>query len=183
MNSMLRVILLALLWAGLFLALAVHAGWAAFTIQAEWLANPAELAFRHLRWSLVPFGLLFLLYLGLMARMQHLVHADQPVLHKLTFTDRMLNAVISAFFGVGVIWTAIGMETALLHALRGVSANGAESLTAWDLLDGLVNGGLLLALSTTVFGGVCGYGLRLLKIMLLGSAWDKAVLAAEGARP
>lgn len=182
MNSLLRILILALLWSGLILAVGVHAGWATFTIQAEWLANPAGLAFRHLRWSLIPFSLLFLLYLGLMARMQHLVHADPPILHKLTFTDRMLNAVISAFFGVGVIWTAIGMETALLHALRGVSANGAESLTAWDLLDGLVNGGLLLALSTTVFGGICGYGLRLLKIILLGSAWDRAVLAAEGAR-
>ncbi len=52
----------------------------------------------------------------------------------------------------------------------------AAALSAWALLERLVNGGLLHALSTTVFGGVCGYVLRLLKIVLLGKRWDCFVL-------
>ena len=65
-----------------------------------------------------------------------------------------------------------------MQALDGVG-QGQETiadLSAWSLLERLVNGGLLLALSTTVFGGVCGYLLRMLKIVLIGKEWDRFVL-------
>jgi hypothetical protein len=65
----------------------------------------------------------------------------------------------------------------LLHALDGIEdGRNSVSLSAWGILDRLVNGGLLLALSTTVFGGACGYLLRLLKIILLGKNWDRTIL-------
>ncbi len=84
------------------------------------------------------------------------------------------------FFGVGVIWTAVGMESALVQALDGVG-HGPEAagLSASGLLERLVNGGLLLALSTTIFGGVFGYLFRLLKVVLLGRAWDKFILQED----
>lgn len=177
MKSALGVLLLSLCWSFLFLCLGVFSGWVQISATAGWLLHPAAAAYRHLRLSLVPFGALFLLYCWLIVRMRGKLEQEGTPLSELTYTDRLLNAVISAFFGVGVIWTAIGMETALMQALDGVQGDGAAAgVTAWGILGRLVNGGLLMALSTTVFGGICGYLLRMLKIVLLGRRWDRFVL-------
>jgi len=128
--------------------------------------------------SVVPFGCLFLLYAYLIVKMRRCLWQGETELSRLTYYDRLLNATISTFFGVGVIWTAVGMETALMRTL-GVVNQGQEaiaSLSAWRLLENLANGGLLLALSTTIFGGVCGYILRLLKIYLIGEEWDNFII-------
>jgi hypothetical protein len=178
MSIFLRIIVPALFLACLILTVAVYCGWAVVTFQAKWIVDPAALAYRHLRLSIIPFGILFVAYICLMARMRRLLTMEKPSLSSLAFTDRLLGAVIGTFFGVGVIWTAVGMETALLQALQGITDENSHSLTALDLLDRLVNGGLLLALSTTIFGGICGYGLRMIKIVVLGSSWDRAVLQA-----
>lgn len=73
------------------------------------------------------------------------------------------------------------MESALLQALEGVKDNqtAAAGMDPGVLLASLVNGGLLIALSTTVFGGACGYLLRIVKISLLGAEWDRFVLGEE----
>jgi hypothetical protein len=140
--------------------------------------NPAAFLCRHLRLSLVPFGGLFLLYAYLVRRIRRDLRSEGTRLSEVSYYDRLLNTTISTFFGVGVIWTAVGMESALMQALDGVKQGqqAAAGLSAWGLLERLVNGGLLLALSTTVFGGVCGYFLRMLKIVLLGKDWDRFVL-------
>ncbi len=76
---------------------------------------------------------------------------------------------ITTFFGIGVIYTAIGMESALLTALGGISgAEDAARQGAWQILRKLVDGGLILALSTTICGGIGGYALRLLKHAVVG---------------
>lgn len=178
MSGIFRIVIPAVFLACLILTVAVYSGWATITFEPRWIIDPAALAYRHLRLSIIPFGLLFLAYICLLARMRRLLNMEEPSLSSLAFTDRLLSAVIGTFFGVGVIWTAVGMETALLQALQGIADENSHSLTALDLLDRLVNGGLLLALSTTIFGGICGYGLRLIKIVTLGSSWDRAVLQA-----
>jgi len=58
------------------------------------------------------------------------------------------------FFGVGVVWTAIGMRSALLSALGGLDQSAAAELGAFEILRRLVDGGILLALSTTIVGVV-----------------------------
>ena len=65
-----------------------------------------------------------------------------------------------------------------MHALDGMTnPEGLNSnVSALGLLDKLVNGGLLLALSTTVFGGACGYLLRIFKIIYIGRKWDQMLL-------
>jgi hypothetical protein len=160
------------------LSLGVFAGWLTISASAPWLINPVVFLYRHLRLSIVPFGCLFLLYTYLISRLRRYLRRDGIKLSGLTYYDRLLNTTISSFFGVGVIWTAVGMESALMQALNCVNQGQetAAALSAWALLERLVNGGLLLALSTTVFGGVCGYVLRLLKIVLLGKRWDCFVL-------
>jgi hypothetical protein len=183
MKSLPPILLLSLFWAALLLALGVFSGWITITASAPWLVNPAAFTYRHLRLSIVAFGALFVLYAWLIMRMRHLLKQTDTELPQLSFYNRLLNTTISTFFGVGVIWTAIGMETALMQALEGVDAAGGSMVQAgaYGLLERLVNGGLLLALSTTVFGGFCGYGLRLLKILLLGAQWDRFVLKESNA--
>lgn len=182
MKSAVGVFFLSLCWCALFLLAGVFGGWITLSASPSWLMNPAAFAFRHLRMSIVPFGLLFLLYAYLIQKLRSYLRREDVRLSDITYYDRLLNTTISTFFGVGVIWTAVGMETALMQALDGVKEgqDSVVSLTAWGLLDRLVNGGLLLALSTTVFGGVCGYFLRLLKIVLLGKGWDRQVLNEVG---
>lgn len=182
MRSVLGIFFLSLCWCALFLSLGVFAGWLTISASAPWLINPAAFLYRHLRLSIVPFGCLFLLYVYLVSRIRRYLRRDETKLSELTYYDRLLNTTISTFFGVGVIWTAVGMESVLMQALNGVNQGQetAVALSAWALLERLVNGGLLLALSTTVFGGVCGYVLRLLKIVLLGKGWDRFVLQESG---
>jgi len=178
MKTMALILFLSLCWSTIFLSLGVFSGWVTITAHSPWLINPAAFLYRHLRLSIVPFGLLLLLYVWLIGKIRMYLRGEQTKLSQLTYYDRLLNTTIATFFGVGVIWTAVGMETALMQALDGVG-QGQETiadLSAWSLLERLVNGGLLLALSTTVFGGVCGYLLRMLKIVLIGKEWDRFVL-------
>lgn len=184
MKSIFIAVLLSFFWTGLFLVAGIFNGWITITVSDSWLMNPFAFMYRHLRMSVVPFGLLLLLYAYLVMQIRQGLASGKTDLSRLCYLDRLLNCTIAAFFGVGVIWTAIGMETALVQALDGVRDHGgsaaAAGISAWTMLERLVNGGLLLALSTTVFGGVCGYVLRLLKIMLIGSAWDRYILREEG---
>jgi len=182
MRAAFGIFILSLCWCALFLSLGVFAGWITISASAPWLINPAAFLYRHLRLSIVPFGCLFLLYAYLIAKIRRSLRGEGTKLSEITYYDRMLNTTISTFFGVGVIWTAVGMETALMQALNVVKQGKelAGALSAWGILENLVNGGLLLALSTTVFGGVCGYLLRLLKIVFLGNKLDHFVLQEAG---
>lgn len=178
MKTMALVLFLSLCWSAIFLFFGVFSGWVTVTAPSPWMINPVAFLYRHLRLSIVPFGLLLLLYVWLIGKIRAYLRLEQTKLSQLTYYDRLLNTTIATFFGVGVIWTAVGMETALMQALDGVR-QGQETiadLSAWSLLERLVNGGLLLALSTTVFGGVCGYLLRMLKIVLIGQEWDRFIL-------
>ena len=178
MKSVFTVLILSLFWSFLFVCAGVFGGMITITASPDWLLHPLTTLYRHLRLSIVPFGALFILYFYLIGKMRRELDKENPVLSRLTFYDRLLNTTISMFFGVGVIWTAIGMETALMSALDGTGAS--TGMTAQGVLENLVNGGLLLALSTTVFGGACGYMLRLLKIVFIGRDWDKVILKVEG---
>lgn len=104
---------------------------------------------------------------------QRLLHArkllDQfphslPQLQKL---ESQLDIFTGLFFGIGVIWTAIGMRSALIYALGDLDGASAASLGAFEILRRLIDGGILLALSTTIVGGIGGYFMRLLKALLL----------------
>jgi hypothetical protein len=176
-KSSVIILTLSVCWSIVLIILGIVSGWVTLSIPAEWVLTPFSFVYRHLRLSLIPFSVLLLAYVVLVRRICALLRNGSAEPQELLYYDRLLNATIATFFGVGVIWTAIGMETALVDALSAVDGSRqAASLTAWDLLDRLVNGGLLLALSTTVFGGFCGYLLRLGKIVLIGRDWDRIML-------
>lgn len=80
--------------------------------------------------------------------------------------EQRIDLNITLMFGVGVIFTALGMRSALVYTLGGdvdVIDQGAS-----DVLKRLVDGGILVALSTTIVGGVVGYLMRLTKLLVLG---------------
>lgn len=82
--------------------------------------------------------------------------------------EQMLDVWTQVFIGIGVIWTAVGMRSALQYALGEPGTMVTED--ASSVLRKLVDGGILLALSTTIVGAVGGYVMRLIKTMVLGAA-------------
>ena len=75
-----------------------------------------------------------------------------------------------------MIWTAIGMRSALIFALG--EPDSAVQDGAFAVLQRLVDGGILLALSTTIFGGIGGYLMRVYKSIALGARLQQRYDAA-----
>ena len=102
-------------------------------------------------------------------RLKQFLRQQQVSVEKIAQLDHLVDIWINLFFGIGVIWTAIGMRGALLEGLGDLNAQSAAKLGAFSILQRLVDGGILLALSTTIFGAVGGYFLRLVKSLTVGT--------------
>ena len=93
--------------------------------------------------------------------------------------DHLADTWTTLFFGTGVIWTAIGMRSALIFALG--DRDAAMSEGAFAMLERMIDGGILLALSTTIFGGIGGYLMRVYKTITVGvelqQCYDRAARA------
>lgn len=116
--------------------------------------------------SLPVFALLLLAFVVTLRRLRASLDDEAPI-ERIVQLDHLADIWTTLFFGVGVIWTAIGMRGALLHALGEPEATVQEG--AFAVLQRLVDGGILLALSTTIFGGVGGYLMRVWKSVTLGA--------------
>ena len=125
--------------------------------------------YENLRLSVIPFCLTFLLYTGSLLRLKRFLRDPSISVEKIAQIDHLVDIWINLFFGIGVIWTAIGMRGALLEGLGDLNAQSAAKLGAFSILQRLVDGGILLALSTTIFGAVGGYLLRLVKSLAVGT--------------
>jgi hypothetical protein len=123
----------------------------------------------NLRMSVIPFLLTFVCYLGSLLRLRRYLQNPDISADKVAQTEHLVDIWINLFFGIGVIWTAIGMRGALLEGLGDLNSQSAARLGAFSILQRLVDGGILLALSTTIFGAVGGYGLRLIKSLTVGT--------------
>ena len=123
--------------------------------------------YENLRLSVIPFCLTFLLYTGSLLRLKRFLRNPSILVEKIAQIDHLVDIWINLFFGIGVIWTAIGMRSALLYAL-GDPAVAAES-GAFTILTRLVDGGILTALTTTIVGGIGGYMMRVIKSSYLGT--------------
>ncbi len=125
--------------------------------------------YENLRLSVIPFGATFLLYILSLLRLKRFLRDPHSAVEKIAQMDHLVDIWINLFFGIGVIWTAIGMRGALLDGLGDLDAQSAAKLGAFSILQRLVDGGILLALSTTIFGAVGGYLLRLVKSLAVGA--------------
>jgi hypothetical protein len=113
------------------------------------------------------FGVVLTLYLMNLFRLRRILE-ETPSLNDVAELDQLLDVWINLFVGIGVIWTAVGMRSALQSAL----GDPGEALvdSAGSVLQKLVDGGILLALTTTIIGGMGGYLMRLGKTLLTGAS-------------
>ncbi|MEO1246366.1 MAG: hypothetical protein AAFX56_11850 [Pseudomonadota bacterium] len=148
--------------------------------------------FHNLGWSIPVFVLLLGAYFFTLERLrQHLDSAadgknpklDRPDVNGIVQLDQLVDTWTALFFGTGVIWTAIGMRSALIYALG--DRDLVLSAGAFSMLERMIDGGILLALSTTIVGGIGGYLMRVYKTMTVGAAltrrYDEAARADTSA--
>jgi hypothetical protein len=121
---------------------------------------------RNLGLSVLPFAITLGLYIHSLRALARRLDDRSPQ-NEIGQLEHLTDVWTSLFFGIGVIWTAIGMRSALLYAL-GDPAVAAES-GAFTILTRLVDGGILTALTTTIMGGIGGYMMRVIKSSYLGT--------------
>ncbi len=140
----------------------------------EWL----HWAYTNLGLSIPVFAGLLLAYFLTLGRLREALAKSKPI-NVVVQLDHLTDIWTTLFFGTGVIWTAIGMRSALIYALGDRDAALAQG--AFAMLERMIDGGILLALSTTIFGGIGGYLMRVYKTITLGAElqqqFDKAARA------
>ncbi len=137
-----------------------------FPDLGDWLAW----TYTNLGTSIPVFAILLLAFFFSLRRLRSYLENDRPI-NEVVQLDHLTDIWTTLFFGTGVIWTAIGMRSALLFALGDPDATIQQG--AFAVLERMVDGGILLALSTTIFGGVGGYLMRVFKSISLGAALQK----------
>ncbi len=138
--------------------------------QASWVRALGQWIYRNFGWSLLPFAITLALYLTSLRQLDRRLAQNRPP-DEIGQTEHLIDVWISLFFGIGVIWTAIGMRGALLHALG--EPDVAAQAGAFSVLQRLVDGGILTALSTTILGGIGGYLMRVTKGLYLGARLNR----------
>ena len=134
----------------------------AISRPGEWL----HWAYTNLGLSIPVFAGLLLAYFVTLGRLRKALAQPKPINH-IVQLDHLTDIWTTLFFGTGVIWTAIGMRSALIYALGDRDAAMAQG--AFAMLERMIDGGILLALSTTIFGGIGGYLMRVYKTITLGA--------------
>ena len=137
-----------------------------FPDLGEWLTW----TYTNLGTSIPVFAILLLAFSVSLRRLRSHLENDRPI-DEVVQLDHLTDIWTTLFFGTGVIWTAIGMRSALLFALGDPDTTIQQG--AFAVLERMVDGGILLALSTTIFGGVGGYMMRVFKSISLGAALQK----------
>ena len=140
----------------------IHFSDTAISSPGEWL----HWAYTNLGSSIPVFAVLLLAYFVTLGRLRHALEHARPI-NQIVQLDHLTDIWTTLFFGTGVIWTAIGMRSALIFALG--DRDAALQQGAFAMLERMIDGGILLALSTTIFGGVGGYVMCVYKTILLGT--------------
>ncbi len=123
-------------------------------------------AYTNLGSSIPVFALLLIAFFVTLGRLRRYLDENRAV-NQIVQLDHLTDTWTTLFMGTGVIWTAIGMRSALLFALG--DRESAISQGAFAMLERMIDGGILLALSTTIFGGIGGYLMRVYKTVSLGA--------------
>lgn len=138
-------------------------GWQLFTSsESAWIAAQTETAI-HFAWynlgsSLIFFCLNLLFYSRLYQRLNQQINNKETPSYQLMHSYTMLDYCCQASIIIGIIYTAIGMREALLYAL---GDSGTQQ--GADLLKRMVDGGILIALSSTIVGYICGQLMKIIK--------------------
>ena len=127
-------------------------------------------AYTNLGSSIPVFAILLLAFFFSLRRLRSHLENDRPI-NEVVQLDHLTDIWTTLFFCTGVIWTAIGMRSALIFALDDPDSTIQQG--AFAVLEKMVDGGILLALSTTIFGGIGGYLMRVFKSISLGADLQK----------
>ena len=161
--------------AGLFSVLLTDAWVGQLPKSAQGLTNWLAL---NLGYSAPLFCVALLFVVHSMACLLEELGKDKCCSSRTFHLEHRVDIGISLLFGIGVLFTAIGIRDALTTAVDGEAAaiNGGEVLAL------LVNGGILSAMTTTVVGGALGYSLRVIKVLATGEKLEKvhARMMGEG---
>jgi len=164
------VMCLTVVFSSFLLLLLTHSGIIVF-VGGGWLIKTFHLVSHYLGSSTIFFIPACFVYafffLRLHSNLQHSSY-QKELAEKIVFYNGGLELSITIFFAIGVLFTAWGLQNALVNALGNVSKAEAASLGAWGILKRLVDNGILIALWTTIVGGAGGYSLRLIKYLFLG---------------
>jgi hypothetical protein len=106
--------------------------------------------------------------------------SDLAQAEKIRFYSGAMEILTTLFFAIGVIFTAWGLQNALVSALEGLGRTEASRLGAWGILKRLVDNGILIALWTTIVGGTGGYLMRVGKYFFLAKDLNRYVEWREG---
>jgi len=158
---------IALILGGLGLYTLNVLGYAVIQLPVDWgITTLLNFTYENLKLSIVPFVVVLGGFVFFVKRLSWQLDDSQCSIDQIGQTDHLIDTSISLFFGIGVIWTAIGMRSALLFALGDPESAAVDG--AFAMLQRMVDGGILLALSTTIFGGIGGYLMRMVKTLYLG---------------
>lgn len=113
------------------------------------------------------FALVLVLFVVHLARLRRLLDGT-PERRLVVELDQLTDVWTHVFIGIGVVWTAVGMRSALQVTLA--DADQVVAGSAGTMLKRLVDGGILVALTTTIVGAVGGYLMRLAKTLYVGAA-------------
>jgi len=162
--------LMTVLMSSVILILLSQVGMIAFT-GAGWIVNGLNLLSGYLGYSilffipvLLGYGLFFVLLKMSLFRFR----SDPEQIENIRFYNAGTEIFITLSFAIGVLFTAWGLQNALVSALGGLSEEEAGRLGAWGILKQLVENGFLIAFWTTIVGGTAGYLMRLFKFICLG---------------
>lgn len=157
-------------------------GWA-------WLVNAIQLISGYLGYSviffvaaLVGYARYFVLLKAVLFRIGSTLTTggiENEDMENIKHYNGAIDIFITIFFAIGVLFTAWGLQHALVSALDGVSKAEAGRLGAWGILKRLVDNGILIALWTTIVGGAGGYIMRLLKYFFLGRDLNRISIRNE----
>ena len=114
----------------------------AISTPGEWL----NWAYTNLGSSIPVFAGLLLAYFITLGRLRRYLDDDRPV-NQIVQLDHLTDIWTTLFFGTGVIWTAIGMRSALIFALgdRDVALREGSN----QLIETMIDRASLLAMNTT----------------------------------
>lgn len=144
----------------------IHVSW----LQVPPIRDVLSWVYDNLGLSIPVFALVLALFMRSLAELRRRLDASSPP-DEVAQVDHLTDIWTSLFFGIGVIWTAIGMRGALIYALGDPAATAQAG--AFAVLQRMVDGGILLALSTTIFGGIGGYLMRVFKTVAVGAALSR----------
>lgn len=133
--------------------------------QSDLLTEASSWLVVNMGQSIWLFGAVLLFYGSNLMKLHKLI-LDKASYKYIVQLDQLSDIWIHLFIGIGVVWTAIGMRSALSTTLNSPTSLAAGS---GEILSRLVDGGILLALTTTIVGAMGGYLMQLMKTFYLGS--------------